>query len=291
MELIQNADDNKYANSVAPTLSIGVSPEYVKVECNEEGFTQQNVQAICRTGKSSKPAGDGYTGEKGIGFKSVFKIAKRAHIRSNEFYFELDQDRVLGMVTPQWDKSYFAKHPNKYQTTIVLDGICEPSKNSNFAVVLEKDIKAIHPIVILFLRRIKRLHLRLQLSSSSQGSTISKRFRCDEGTLHPQISSLEDEDSGIIEFFYKSEHVSKFTGIEARRPHKQTKVTLAFPVKRHSSSSWMPQPRQLPTFAYLPLGNFGFNVSYLSRMQFERGLPLSSSSFKLTFLQLPAGRL
>ena len=74
MEVIQNADDNKYAKDKTPTVSITVFPKHVKIECNEDGFSKENIQALCRTGRSSKKLGQGYTGEKGIGFKSVFKV-------------------------------------------------------------------------------------------------------------------------------------------------------------------------------------------------------------------------
>jgi sensor histidine kinase regulating citrate/malate metabolism len=80
MEVIQNADDNEYAEGETPTISISVSPDHVKIECNEKGFSKENIHALCQIGQSSKKPGQGYTGEKGIGFKSVFKIANRAHI-------------------------------------------------------------------------------------------------------------------------------------------------------------------------------------------------------------------
>ena len=107
MEVIQNANNKKYAEAVTLILSITVTCECVKIGCNEEGFSREDIQALCRTGRSSKQPGQGYTGEKGIGFKSVFKLANRVHIRSPPYYFQLDQTRQLGMITPQWDEDYF----------------------------------------------------------------------------------------------------------------------------------------------------------------------------------------
>jgi hypothetical protein len=50
----------------------------LRLESNEDGFTAKNVEAICDVHKSTK-AGEsrsaGYIGEKGIGFKYLFKIA------------------------------------------------------------------------------------------------------------------------------------------------------------------------------------------------------------------------
>jgi hypothetical protein len=271
MELIQNADDNKYSQSVTPTLRISVFNKYVKIECNEKGFTRKHIESLCRTGRSSKEAGGGYTGEKGIGFKSVFKIAKRAHIRSYPYYFKLDQDRSLGMITPEWDEAYFADHSDMYQTTIILDHICDPSKNFNFSATLKKDIDEIHPIVILFLRRIKRLHVTRYESSFWELTVkaVSKCFQRYDDTSIPNISCLKDEDSGFIDYFYKFDYHSVFLGTEPRRPESSTKIELAFPIKRASSwpKPWVPNPRILPTFAYLPLGKFGFEVGYLAQRQ------------------------
>ncbi|KAK8912646.1 hypothetical protein VCV18_012325 [Metarhizium anisopliae] len=139
MEVLQNADDSKYSRGETPTLFITISPNHVKIECNEKGFSREDIEALCRTGRSSKTPGRGYTGEKGIGFKSVFKLAERAHIRSPPYYFQLDQTRELGMITPIWDESFFDDHAEEHQTTIVLDRMKKSGtyvasiKNTNFA--------------------------------------------------------------------------------------------------------------------------------------------------------------
>jgi hypothetical protein len=256
MEVIQNADDNQYLESSTPTLCINVTPQLVKIECNETGFTEANVKALCRTGRSSKAPGQGYTGEKGIGFKSVFKIAKRAHVRSPPYYFQLDKTRMLGMITPQWDQEYFAAHSEDYQTTIILDRICDDSMD--FGDALRLEINAIHPMVILFLRRIERLQMTLRVRNQN---IVSRRFRrYTNDALFPRITTLENEDTGIKEHFYKVQYTSNFNGTEERRPNlSQTDIVLAFPVEL-VSNTWTPRPEQLLTYAYLPLGEFGFQV-------------------------------
>jgi hypothetical protein len=260
MELIQNADDNQYADSVTPTLLITVRPKMVSVECNEKGFSKENVQALCRTGRTSKPLGDGYTGEKGIGFKSVFKIAERAHIRSPPYYFQLDHMRELGMITPKWDKAYFNDFPQDYQTTIILDRIQDNS--TNFSRALRKDLESIRPAMILFLRRVRRLHITLYKSSAPGAEArISNRFRREDPNPRSGIASLIDENSGSKLNYCMRVHAISFTGDEPRRPNvRQTEITLAFPVEAESDS-WKPRTRQYPTFAYLPIGDFGFKVS------------------------------
>ena len=62
LELVQNADDNKYADDVTPTLSLLLDHDKLTVWCNEVGFTAQNVRAICSIGKSTKTGSTGYIG-------------------------------------------------------------------------------------------------------------------------------------------------------------------------------------------------------------------------------------
>jgi hypothetical protein len=259
MEIIQNADDNEYPKDTTPTVSITVFPKHVEIGCNEVGFSRENILALCRTCRSSKPPGQGYTGEKGIGFKSVFKLANRAHIRSQPYYFQLDQRRDLGMVTPQWDELFFDDHKVEYQTTIVLDHICDESRN--FSNALEKDLGEIDPALILFLRRIQRIHLTLFDSSCSGKPVIKKRFRRDGWTPGSGVVSLIDEDTRTMYHFYKHPITIDFDGTEPRREYqKNTEVILAFPVNT-VFSKYAPLIRKKNlVFAYLPIGDLGFKV-------------------------------
>lgn len=262
MEVIQNADDNKYTEGETPTISITIYPKHVQIGCNEEGFSRENIQALCRTGRSSKTPGQGYTGEKGIGFKSVFKLAERAHIRSSPYYFQLDQTRDLGMITPQWDKDFFDKYEEDYQTTIVLDRPCDWP--TDFSTALEKDVDAIDPVLILFLRRIERLHLTLFKSYGNPEPAISKRFQRVDWTPDSGIMSLKDEDANMLRHLYKHQFTIHFDGTETRRLNiTDTDIVLAFPVKK-KSGTYVPLIRkQNFAFAYLPLGDFGFKVRYV----------------------------
>ncbi|KKZ64490.1 hypothetical protein EMCG_09532 [[Emmonsia] crescens] len=65
-ELFQNADDNSYSKakslSSVPFVSFQVYPQRVVMERNEDGFTRENLIAICNIRKSSKSGAQGYIG-------------------------------------------------------------------------------------------------------------------------------------------------------------------------------------------------------------------------------------
>lgn len=91
-ELLQNADDCKYADDVKPCFKLVVEGDLLKTECNENGFTKENARAITAIGESTKKqiySGSFVIGEKGIGFKTVFAIADEVEIHSGEFNFSL----------------------------------------------------------------------------------------------------------------------------------------------------------------------------------------------------------
>jgi hypothetical protein len=257
MEIIQNADDADYNKDKTPTICIKVKPKVVVIECNEVGFSKENVRALCRAGRSSKSPGLEHTGEKGIGFKSVFSLANRAHIRSPPYYFQFDQGRELGMISPQWDEDFFEDYKQKTQTTIILDQVSQQSLD--FTTALQQDLAAIDPLLLLFLRRIERL-----LITSTKGKpVISKRFRRSDRAAQHGFVSITDEDSGAVHSFYKTRYTHKFNVTEEKRPGMiSTEISLAFPVEgQETSGDYTPLIRpSCPVFAYLPIGDFQFKV-------------------------------
>jgi hypothetical protein len=96
--LIQNTDDNSY-ESETPKVSIQLSKEGIFVCNNEKGFQEKDVRSICDVGNSTKSKSEGFIGEKGIGFKSCFRITDQPMIVSNGFQFKFDisgKDNLLG---------------------------------------------------------------------------------------------------------------------------------------------------------------------------------------------------
>ena len=97
-ELIQNVDDCEYVDVSDCNLEIEFryerDPGLIIFSYNEVGFSPENVFAITGIAEKSKNISNDKVeiGEKGIGFKSVFGIAKKVRIESGMFAFELYAD-------------------------------------------------------------------------------------------------------------------------------------------------------------------------------------------------------
>lgn len=111
LELIQNADDNSYSLdlSVHPTVQFVLHKDCICVLNNEVGFLEKNIRAICDVGKSTKdPSRSGYIGQKGIGFKSVFRITDAPEVHSNNFHIRFNTaSGPIGYILPEWVERSF----------------------------------------------------------------------------------------------------------------------------------------------------------------------------------------
>lgn len=51
---VQNADDNNYSDNVEPTLTFILWDSGIIVMNNEQGFSAENIKALCDVGNSTK---------------------------------------------------------------------------------------------------------------------------------------------------------------------------------------------------------------------------------------------
>ncbi len=95
-ELLQNADDCEYARGIIPEFTLLKNDNFLAISYNETGFSKANVRALTAIGESTKKqmqSGENFSiGEKGVGFKSVFGVAKTVEIHSNGFDFKLTDE-------------------------------------------------------------------------------------------------------------------------------------------------------------------------------------------------------
>jgi len=250
-ELIQNAEDNSYNRDVEPSLTFRLlkndftktnnSDGILIIENNEIGFKKENIDAICKVGGSTKKKSEGYIGEKGIGFKSVFKISSCPQIFSNSYSFalpEMDKNSNLGYIFPRWldDIPSFI---DKSKTTILLP---LDKKNYSFQKITTF-LKNIDIESILFLSKLSELKIEIEEDNSFSMIKDSSKF--------PFVDLLfEEKDCDIVldEYFIINEIVTKPKSVfnEKRKDINQREITIALPLTKT-------QKRSKKLFAYLPV--------------------------------------
>jgi len=265
LECIQNADDNQYID-VEPFLRISVYRDRIRIDCNEKGFEPQDVKSLCSVGESKKVIRENgqrrYIGEKGIGFKSVFKVAERVQICSPPYFFEFDARGELGMITPIWvpPEKLLLVPSRDSQTTILL----LPPSGKSYERLIE-DSEAISPTLLLFLSKLRRMDLRICTENfrapNSTTREISTTYLRDEqeefATLKVQDTHKPVRDRRY-RLFNQTWEVSLLEVEERRKGIKETEVRLAFPVNALGE----PIQSTQPVHAFLPVRDFGFKVCY-----------------------------
>ena len=260
-ELIQNAEDNTYTEQPTyppfisfrltktdPTNSPGSDGALI-IQNNEIGFMHDNVSAICAVGKTTKKKEQGYIGEKGIGFKSVFRVTNNPHILSNGYYFSLpesDEETGFGYIVPQWiDTPIEGLDPS--ETHIIL-----PLTKNDFGYEeIEKMLQDVQPETILFLSKLQEIKIK---TDTGDDFTILK-----DDSIMPEVQIVAGGKKKGVDFsnsggflictgsFDKPAdiHHENREGIESRD------VTIGFPLDENLS-----EVKKI--FAYLPVKTTDF---------------------------------
>ncbi|KAI0198817.1 hypothetical protein F4808DRAFT_472474 [Astrocystis sublimbata] len=275
-ELLQNADDNMYsrakASGVAPYVSFHVYPKRIVVECNEDGFTDRNLEAICAIGKSSKTGAQGYIGEKGIGFKSVFMAASKVHIQSGMLSFSFRHrigDSGMGMISPLWEETDDSEKLPSTLTRITLhlhdDG--DPEMLAKSQRSIQAQFEDLQEAMLLFMKNLQKIDVTLYNETLQQtSSTIYSVERHNETSA---VLKKTRTTNGLTDETVKRYHVTthKVTNLarndnrtysaeeERTRAYATSQVVLAFPLTE--SSIPVVEPQAL--FVFLPVRQVGFN--------------------------------
>lgn len=255
LELVQNADDNIYECG-RPTLSFSYKPGSLRIDCNEVGLTEANVEALCavnRSTKSGKTRHGEHIGEKGIGFKSVFKAADVVWISSRDFSFKFDKTRSpLGMITPVW-----ADFPEPTSPGCGTSMHLQLSKSYD-EETLVRDLLAFDSNLLIFLRRITEINLRV-LQRGQQASDAWERAICKTEDVRAGDRVVVLHDGGRTLRYVVKTHVVRHLPAEEKRPNwSETRILLAFPSVDDIQASQLILQN---VYAFLPVRNYGLRVS------------------------------
>ncbi|KAM4623633.1 uncharacterized protein ACJ7VT_004679 [Polymixia lowei] len=252
LELIQNADDNSYPSEadVVPALAFVVEKDCVTVLNNEAGFQETNIRAICDVGSSTKGKHKyGYIGQKGIGFKSVFKVTDCPEIHSNGFHLRFDKTcGPMGYILPHWieDERPLVTQLNGLNQHSWTTKICLPLRSESQQT--KNLFHDVHPSLLLFLHRLRSISIYSQ--SEKPAVTMTRR----------------DLSHNILEVGH-TEGTERWLVVKrALQPNKRikedvesTELALAFQLGDDvTSGDIRGQPQKQPVFAFLPLRSFGF---------------------------------
>lgn len=227
LELIQNAEDNKYRDGDTPMLSLQLLPDdptgtpdaegCLLLLNNEEGFQPEHVESLCSSLPSKKKKAEGYIGEKGIGFKSVFQVTARPHIFSNGYQFcfrHPEGDHDLGYIVPHWVEIPEILRDNNVRTAILLPLL--PGQRESLAA----ELLAIAPETILFLAKLSAL----RIDTGAAKRTVIRDGRDGLVTLHAG-------DSETRYFVVRASCPrSKDLAEEKRAGIERRELTIAFPL-------------------------------------------------------------
>lgn len=271
-ELLQNADDNQYTRGQDPFVVFRVYPDRIVIDCNEDGFTRQNLTAICDIGKSSKTGSQGYIGEKGIGFKSVFMPAWRAHIQSRDFSFDFVHrkgDSGMGMITPIWQEMRDPALPSELtRITLYLHDQSDPVERDRDRQIINQQFHELQDTLLLFLRKLRKIevsfHDEVGQQTKSTIYTLSRIENSDIAVIERTCTNTAQNQKRIYHIvkhtarrLAKSENRDLSEAEEVSRSFATSEVVLAFPVTEDSIPIIEPQE----VFAFLPVRRMGFNVS------------------------------
>jgi hypothetical protein len=275
---VQNSDDNRYAPGVTPTLRIEIHRDRLAFHNNEEGFTEDNIVALCNIGASSKVAAAGYIGHKGIGFKSVFKVSRRPRVHSRTYHFEFDSD---GAATdgfayiiptplpfpPGWDPRSGTAIVLPFQVRPAPAAGCDPGAGDCGAQVFEMvraNVKDVESSLLLFLNRLKRIEI-LDSSQAKSHSRVMHRREEPDGVVSIVDSACDEDIRGegggaAAERWLVTSQILP-TGIRRneRAGGDTTRLSIAVPMLPAAALlPGAPPPPPRDVFAFLPLRSYGF---------------------------------
>ncbi|KAH8124644.1 hypothetical protein LI328DRAFT_166990 [Trichoderma asperelloides] len=266
-ELLQNAEDNKFSKATEdPYISFKVYENRLIVECNEDGFTERDLEAICAVGQSTKSSSYGYIGAKGIGFKSVFIAAWKVHIQSGNFSFEFRHrrdDPGLGMVRPIWVPTDERLEGPLTRMTLYFHDEGDPDELQRLKSIIFKQLDDLQQTCLLFLKKLQSVKVAFYAKDGrvERSKEFLKR-QVDRYRIALDTSSTEDDETGKESQIYhittlkayglaRSDNRDLPNTDEARTISTTAEVVLAFPLSAQFKPIITKKKREI--FAFLPV--------------------------------------
>ncbi|KAF9762846.1 hypothetical protein IL306_003314 [Fusarium sp. DS 682] len=238
------------------------------VECNEDGFTEENLYAICDIGKSSKQGAQGFIGEKGIGFKSVFMAAYRVHVQSGVYSFAFEHrpnGSGIGMIRPIWQEPTEELPQHLTRMTLYLHDEGDEQHIARQRESIRQQLRELNGDVLLFMRNLQEIRITIDDGATQASTIFTKSHRIKNRiTIEKTIEKGDKSETSSLEYIVIKKQVSNLAKNTNRTYSKQEEeqkaysiadVVLAFPLS--SDSVPIIEPQKL--FAFLPVKHAGFS--------------------------------
>lgn len=279
-----------------PSLSFWVHHDRIVIECNEDGFTPEDLEAICAVGKSTKSTSSAYIGAKGIGFKSVFIAASNVSIQSGHFSFSFKHkkgDSGLGMVLPIWNDDPEELSGPLTRTTLLLHQQGDPAELQSLRNTILTQFADLQESCLLFLKNIKVIQSVIYADEQSCKIQSKRTMRADaDGLTRRWLESVDLAPDGSTtttkKYYHVTTHMAKgLPKSESRESPDDSmaaaalttaKVILAFPL----TASSKPIIQNQDIFVFLPVRESGFKVGKPLNELLAHANKMSSSSYNPT---------
>ncbi|KAF4501093.1 hypothetical protein FAGAP_2678 [Fusarium agapanthi] len=223
---------------------------YFRSDCNEVGFTFKQLDALTRVGQSTKVAtindSKSYIGEKGIGFKSVFKVADVVHVASGLYEFKFDRNARIGMILP-----ISSKFPTAERVVDHTQFLLELKSQRDYDII-KKELNSVEPDLLLFLRNLDQVHI----STYGLNKGYRRKITRFDARYKGEAVKISVQGDNIIskEFIVHRHVVEKLPPEPQREGAVSSEVVLAFTVDSEAN----PVSNTEKVFAFLPVDDFGF---------------------------------
>ncbi|KAI7779775.1 hypothetical protein LA080_000372 [Diaporthe eres] len=271
LEFLQNLNDTAYEDSVIPAVKFTYKAGRLRIDSNQIGFSAKDIDAICAIGSStkvSKPEHIDSIGEKGIGFKSVFRVANKVWLSSRNYSIKWDRAAKLGAMTPEW--ASFPEHVADGQTSF----LCEIDRDEQEEQILSH-LANFDASLILFLKKLGRVDIEVHLANGQSHTKSIARRDVDSDDSHVSVLCNGSDELSYLKRIFPA------TGLpnEPRRcGSSSSELVLAFPLQLDSEMA--PSVTTRDVYSGLPIGNHGLrfllNADFIltaSRQTIDISLP------------------
>ncbi|EFW98612.1 hypothetical protein CMQ_4464 [Grosmannia clavigera kw1407] len=247
LELLHNADENTY-DDADPTLTMTHTADgHFRLHCNERGFSAKDVDAVCDNNSSAKAALRTATGEKGVGFKAVFRVAHTVWVVSDPYRFKIRRSSLK----PEVSLAPFPDGSNTEDggTYMYLEIIPERKHDVRTALA------HFEPANLIFLKKLKHINTTVD-------GVRKTLFLRSEDFVGNHVSHIRIIRNRATLLCYKQFcfHVNLSVARSSHQDETDSIIKLAFPVSEdfqevvcrdekaediHGDSEWNRQLREL----------------------------------------------